>query len=540
MTAFDRPPLSLTGRTVDKYTLHNLIGQGGMASVYLAQKTHDLAQLHQNFSSLPHQPSSSSISSLFALKVMHPHLAQHQHSSTHFLKEISIGAQLKHPCICRLIDLGQIDQLPFLVMDYLEGQALSTLLYSEHIPALPLRVIASLMVDYTDALAYAHTLRDSSSRPLQLIHRDLSPHNLFVQYNGQGVVIDFGIAQARGTLDEDHVPMGKVAYMAPEQLNEEPINHQIDLWSLSVVLWELLTQSPLFEGDHVMQVMYQVLEKEIPLPSACRAKNLDDHTGTKKADQTDESFDHLSLFDQVVLAGLKRDPNQRSTHMLDWIQPIKEWLLHDLKQDYSSELETLGFDHVRRQEVQKWILHFFNPQHTLESHLEFSLLPTGIQPLVHSLIPHSSFPSSVSTTPSNSPLSSSNHNPFTQPLIKSPQNTHSSDQIEMNQHEPSSASSRSSVSFSPFSLDTHSLPNPKALIHTQSPREYSFPAPSDLQMNSALHSTSSVDPLFDSSPSQNLVQPLSNQPARFQKGAWITLTILLIGVILSWIFLYRS
>jgi len=311
----------LKGELVGGYLVHKQIGRGGMASVFLAER---LAQ------------SQGGQSAWVALKVMHPHLLSERKAVDRFIEEIGMTSLLKHPHICSLIDLGDYEGLPFLVMPLLKGRSLAELLKLSEPP--PPEVIASIWLDLARGLSYAHNLTDHAGEPLAMIHRDISPHNAFVEYSGHAKLLDFGIAKlaAPGRREETSPLMGKIAYMSPEQLEEEPIDHRIDVWSLAVTFWELCAYRPLFDARQPMRLMYQVLSEAISPPSEHRPVP--------------------EVFDQVTLAGLTREVDQRPSDVLEWLSPLEAWLRAQLAQrEGETRLSSERFEQLRAQRVAEWM-----------------------------------------------------------------------------------------------------------------------------------------------------------------------------------------
>ncbi len=241
--------------TVGPYDLALELAAGGMATVYLA--VHDMKSFR-----VP-----------VAVKRVHPHLAKSREFVEMFADEARIAAAINHPHVCRVFDFGKVDGSYFLAMEFLAGKPLSRVfraLTSAHLDeprhaAIVSRIIAGL----AEGLHAAHTLKDARGVPLEVVHRDVTPQNLFVLADGSVRVTDFGIAWARVRTHHTETGRikGKLSYLAPEQLNHSAVDARSDIWSLGVVAWEMLTGRRLFhavsEGDAVLAV----LGREIPPPS---------------------------------------------------------------------------------------------------------------------------------------------------------------------------------------------------------------------------------------------------------------------------------
>lgn len=237
-----------------KYTLIGKLGHGGMAEVLLA-----VVGGLRGFRKLT------------VIKRLHAHLGIESGFIDMFLDEARLAAQLDHPNCVQTLELGEVDGQHFLSMEYLDGQGLERLLRSSAQsgvllpPALMVRIIA----DALDGLAYAHDLVGFDGRPLGVVHRDISPQNLFVTYAGVVKLLDFGIAKAETNLVETRtgVIKGKYAYIAPEQAMAQKVDGRADLWSMGVVLWECLTSRRLFKSTNELATLQETLRGHIQPPS---------------------------------------------------------------------------------------------------------------------------------------------------------------------------------------------------------------------------------------------------------------------------------
>jgi serine/threonine-protein kinase len=162
--------------------------------------------------------------------------------------------------------------LPVIVMEYLEGQSLAKVLLQAR-GSLPLATHLRLIADAMNGLHYAHELADFDGSPLGLVHRDMTPQNIFVTYNGQTKILDFGIAKLASTNrpeTETGVIKGKLRYMPPEQITGEAIDRRADIYAVGVMLWEALAGEPIWKGLPDAQVMHQVLNGKVPAPRTVR------------------------------------------------------------------------------------------------------------------------------------------------------------------------------------------------------------------------------------------------------------------------------
>ncbi|MGE0791159.1 MAG: serine/threonine protein kinase [Sandaracinaceae bacterium] len=277
-------PKRLTRERIGRYRLMFQLAAGGMATVYLARAE-----------------GPSGFDKLVALKRIHPHLAQDRAYVDMFLDEARIASRITHANVCSVFDFGEAEGEYFIAMEYLVGETLARVaravagqrdrVRSPAYVAFCARVIA----DACEGLHAAHELTDARGEPLNVVHRDISPQNVFVSYDGVSRIVDFGIASARDKLHQTSTGevKGKFAYMAPEQLRDASrVDRRTDVWALGVVLWELLTLRRLFRKGTQPETMYAVLESTVPPPSALRSGIPEE-------------------LDRVVLKALAREPKAR-------------------------------------------------------------------------------------------------------------------------------------------------------------------------------------------------------------------------------------
>jgi len=208
-----------------------------------------------------------------AIKLILPHLSKDKLFVDLFLNEGRIAAQLAHPNVCQVYELGEEDGQLFLAMEYLDGtpwDALSKQLRGRH-PRM-LAIAAGVLAPACDGLHYAHELRDITGQLTPVIHRDISPQNLFVTVDGICKVLDFGVSKmlTDGARTRTGVIKGKLPYMSPEQIRGEPLDPRADVFAAGVVLWEALTGESLFDRTTDFLIWKAVIEEPIPLVSAHR------------------------------------------------------------------------------------------------------------------------------------------------------------------------------------------------------------------------------------------------------------------------------
>jgi eukaryotic-like serine/threonine-protein kinase len=204
---------------------------------------------------------------LVVLKSMKDELRSEPDLAQMFLNEAKLAAQLSHPNIVQTYEVFEHEARPVIVMEYLDGQALATILsrsrpsggFPQHFQ---LRVLSEALA----GLHAAHELKDYGGLALEVVHRDVSPHNIFVTYDGQAKVIDFGIAKLTGLAEatESGVIRGRLHYMAPEQMTAGRIDRRADIYSAGVMLWEILTGVRMWRGVNEAVVMNRVLGGNLP------------------------------------------------------------------------------------------------------------------------------------------------------------------------------------------------------------------------------------------------------------------------------------
>ena len=261
---------------IGPYEVAAHLDSGGMADVYLA---------HGN------DPSD-----LVVVKVMRDHLKGVAEISRMFAEESRIMRRLSHRNVVAVRDSGSDEGCPWIAMEYLAGDHLGVLSRAarrQNQTLGPTR-IARLVREACAGLAYVHQVRDGEGRPMRLVHRDVSPHNVFLCYDGRVKLLDFGIAKAadQETVTRTGVLKGKILYMSPEQVRIKPLDGRSDLFSLGTVMWELLTSKRLFRTDTDYDSMKRICEQDAPDPRTIRS-------------QIPEPLAN------IVMRCLKRKPNQR-------------------------------------------------------------------------------------------------------------------------------------------------------------------------------------------------------------------------------------
>ncbi len=242
-------------RALGRYVLFSEIASGGQARVFLG-----------------HAVGAAGFSRPVAVKQLHAHLAADAAFAAMFLDEARLAARVRHPNVVPTLDVVSEGGELFLVMEYVVGESLATLLGAATRAGLgiPPRVALGIAVGALQGLHAAHEARGKNGLPLSLVHRDVSPQNILVGDDGIARVIDFGIAKAseRSYSTPFGQMKGKLRYMAPEQLQGAPATRRSDLYAAGVVLWEALTLEKLFAGGDDAVVLGRILEGRVPPPSS--------------------------------------------------------------------------------------------------------------------------------------------------------------------------------------------------------------------------------------------------------------------------------
>ncbi len=298
--------------TFGRYELLRKIAIGGMGAVYLAR-----------------QKGPVGFQKLLVVKRLLPHLSEDAEFIEMFLDEGRIAAHLNHPNIAQIYDLGDVDGQYFIAMEYVHGEAVGPLGVRAHQRkgGMPLGLKCRVIADAAAGLDAAHNARSPSGRKLALIHRDVSPQNVLVGFNGGVKIIDFGVAKASGKMSQTIVGTikGKHAYMSPEQARGEPLDHRSDVFGLGTVFYELLTQHRLFKRDTEFATLKAVVGAKIVPPSEVMSdipKELDAIVFKALARKRDERFSsagelQLALEEFLLQQKLHATPAHLAAFMKD-------------------------------------------------------------------------------------------------------------------------------------------------------------------------------------------------------------------------------
>jgi serine/threonine protein kinase len=278
-----------------RYTLIERVAVGGMAEIFLA-RIEGLGGFEKTL----------------AIKRLHPQYSSDQQFVDMLIDEAKITVQLAHPNIVEIHDLGRIEQHFYIAMEYLEGRDLFHILKNLHDRDMHMPVEAAIYItlEILAGLHHAHFRTNDDGAPLHIIHRDVSPQNILVSYEGEVKLIDFGIAKAeqRLTATAAGVIKGKFYYMSPEQASGLELDHRSDIFSAAIVLYECLTASPLYDDDESGTLLTRVQKADIAPPSTLR---------------TDVS----PALERIVMRALDSDRELRHQSALELHQELGQYLV---------------------------------------------------------------------------------------------------------------------------------------------------------------------------------------------------------------------
>jgi serine/threonine protein kinase len=263
-----------------RYQLLKEIAIGGMAEIHVAKQT-----------------GVEGFEKLVVIKKILPQFARDPHFVKMFLNEARLAARLSHPNVVHIYDLGYANGVYYIAMEYIHGENLSGVTFAcrKQKRTIPLEHALKMVSQICEGLHYAHTKTDVRGKSLGIVHRDVSPQNILISYEGVVKLVDFGVAKAATRYDEDTragLIKGKLAYMSPEQALGRPVDHRSDIFSTGILLFELLSGINPFRGDNDLATLEKVRMAEVPLPRS----TLQD--------------DAIELFDIAVRA-LERRPKDR-------------------------------------------------------------------------------------------------------------------------------------------------------------------------------------------------------------------------------------
>ena len=292
--SFAGPTMRLvTADPRSRYRLLAKWGSGGMADVYVAR-----------------QIGAGGFDKIVALKFLRDQ-GDSPAVREMFLDEVCTAALLNHPCIVQTFDAGELDDRLYMAMEFVNGETLGrfrrAVVRTDGTFSTPLAL--AIARDLANALEYAHTLTNLDGVPLELVHRDVSPSNVLVSFDGMVKLLDFGVAKVATKLQMTGagVIKGKFSYMPPEQARGEEIDQRADVYSLGIVLWQLLTGRPAFQADSDLQLLRLVMSPSLPAPSVAGAECSDE-------------------VDAIVMAAVAPDPARRFQTAGDFATALARYL----------------------------------------------------------------------------------------------------------------------------------------------------------------------------------------------------------------------
>ncbi len=301
-----------------KYWLLDRVNVGGMAEVWKA-KAFGVEGFER----------------LLAVKRILPNIAEDEEFITMFIDEAKIAVQLNHANIAQIFDLGKVDDSYFIALEFVHGKDLRGIYDRckqkpvDGMPNMPIAQASFIIMKACEGLDYAHNKRDAQGKELHLVHRDVSPQNVLISYEGEVKLIDFGIAKAAGKAGKTQqgILKGKFGYMSPEQVRGLPLDRRSDIFSLGIVLYELLTGERLFVGESDFSTLEKVRNVEILPPSTYNRRISDE-------------------LERIVMKALAKDVDDRYQNAID---------LHD---DLQAFMYTAG-EFYSRKDLAAWMKRVF-------------------------------------------------------------------------------------------------------------------------------------------------------------------------------------
>jgi eukaryotic-like serine/threonine-protein kinase len=281
-----------TPTVIGRYAVFDRIAAGGMATVHLGRLLGE-----------------GGFTRTVAIKRLHPQYALDPSFVAMFLDEARLCARIRHPNVVPTLDVVSRDDQLMLVMEYVEGESLSSLWHTakEREQSLPTAHVVSIITGALHGLHAAHEANGEDGAPLGIVHRDVSPQNILVGVDGVARVLDFGIAKALGQLHTttDGMVKGKFGYMAPEHVKGEEVTRRTDLFAIAVVLWEALAMRRLYRADNDVRRIHLILNETPPL-------------------LREIAPDIPPALEAVVARGLEKDPARRFATALEMVEALEE------------------------------------------------------------------------------------------------------------------------------------------------------------------------------------------------------------------------
>ena len=305
-----------------KYLLIDKVGTGGMAELFMAKQT-----------------GMKGFEKVMAIKRILPHLTEDAEFISMFINEAKLAALLTHQNIVQIFDLGHVENSFFIAMEYVMGKDLRTILQRAKTLTMPMSVGHALLIisKVCAGLDYAHRKKDLTGRDLNIVHRDISPQNILVSYEGEVKLVDFGIAKAasQGSETRTGILKGKLSYMAPEQAWGRAVDRRADIFAIGIVLYEILTGHKLFKGDNDFNTLERVREAKVEPPPASLNKQvapeLEAIVLKALAKEPDDRYQSASEMQTALEDHMSQKGYDFSTVRL--AQYLQKLFQHDIEQD---------------------------------------------------------------------------------------------------------------------------------------------------------------------------------------------------------------
>jgi len=285
-------PESFIGTQVGRYTVVSHLASGGLAELFIAK-----------------QEAMGGFEKQVVLKLLQPRYAENPRVVSMFLDEARLAAKLNHPSIVHLYDVAEDGGLKYIAMEYIHGETAADIVTRGLAVNnyLPLEHAVHIVRQSAAGLAYAHATREPDGHVLRIVHRDISPTNILVSYEGQTKIVDFGIARAEDELrEESGTRPGKASYMSPEQVRGQPADYRSDIFSLGIILYELTLCQRLYRGAPEV-MMRKIVDEKVTPPTAINR-------------------DYPPTLELIVMRALEKRPEDRYQSAEEMSHDLEEFL----------------------------------------------------------------------------------------------------------------------------------------------------------------------------------------------------------------------
>ena len=308
------------GQVLGRYELLLPIAQGGMASVWAARLK-----------------GTRGFQKMVAIKTMLPGLIDDPQFERMFLDEASLASQVRHPHVIEIMDLGEQDGILYIVMEWVDGEPISVILkYAAARGGIPLPVAVHVAIQASRGLHAAHELRDDTGSLVGLVHRDVSPQNVLLTYDGVVKVVDFGVAKVTNRASSETRAgqlKGKIAYMSPEQLKGDKIDRRTDVFAMGIMLYMMTTGRHPFRGDDEPSTIRQITAEEPAVPPSTLVAN------------------YPSALEQVVMQAIAKDPAKRLPTANDVVVALTRAMPPATDEEVAAFLRTLLPDRLEKRKA---------------------------------------------------------------------------------------------------------------------------------------------------------------------------------------------